>query len=245
MGGGACFARRRFTRAGVAEACSARAGGSRRRRGRRERSLCCNGGARFFQEGPGCNLQLLDKKTKKKGFKRQAQASIIMGNVNGTSADFEDSCGSYNVTVAVFVPELSASLNDTPFYPINTFSFFNAFVLFCLQGLIFKPISRLLKKHFQTFKSTFYPGDKVFKNEAIARMQNSVEDSLQAASKPFLEISGKSKPYDSPPALPRWARFLQNNAMCFCDPIFAFYHTLFHVAHFVYLLVRARLLRAA
>jgi hypothetical protein len=157
-----------------------------------------------------------------------------MGNV--TSVD--ESCGNYNVTVSVlsfdFLNNGSIVLQDQPFYPINTFSFFNAFILFCIQGFVFKPLSRLLKQHFPRYKATFYPGDKSFKNAAIARMQ---EESSHAASKPFIEISERSLNVAEQKPMPRWALFLQNNVMCFCDPLFAFYHTLFHTAHFVYLFV--------
>lgn len=150
----------------------------------------------------------------------------------------DEPCGNYNVTVSVLALDFfnngSIVLQDRPFYPINTFSFFNAFILFCIQGLVFKPLSRLLKQHFPLYKSTFYPGDKLFKNAAIARIQ---DGSSIGASKPFIDANERSLDVEEQTPMPRWALFFQNNVMCFCDPLFAFYHTLFHCAHFVYLLV--------
>jgi hypothetical protein len=74
---------------------------------------------------------------------------------NATSVPLDDQCEAYNVTVAaaqlnptpLFFNITEAPQRDTPLYPVNTFSFVNAFILFCIQGLIFKPISSLLKRH--------------------------------------------------------------------------------------------------
>ena len=167
-----------------------------------------------------------------------------MGNATSTDSEYDYfACKSrYNITIAsssvnLFSNDTDIILSDDPSLPVNTFSFFNAFVLFCIQGLIFKPISALLKRRYPGYKSTFYPGGKLFKNVAVARMQ---DETLRAASTPFLDISNSPTSVAAQKPLPWWASFLQNNVMCFCDPLFAFYHTLFHVAHFVYILVRAR-----
>jgi hypothetical protein len=77
---------------------------------------------------------------------------------NATSVPLDDQCGAYNVTVAAaelnptpFFNITEALQRDTPFYPVNTFSFVDAFILFCIQGLIFKPISSILKRHSPLF----------------------------------------------------------------------------------------------
>jgi hypothetical protein len=172
--------------------------------------------------------------------------SLVMGNDNSTMPfEPKESCGGYNVTVAFIADDDFRNftgrhlVEDVEFYPINTFSFFNAFVLFCLQGLIFKPISRLLRNRFLWYKETFYPRDKLFNNSPIARIQTEslhpFGDSSHANAQPMMNIDSANERKEA--RLPIWARFLQNNVMCFCDPLFVLYHTLFHVAHFVYLLV--------
>ena len=73
---------------------------------------------------------------------------------NATSVPLDNQCGAYNVTVAAAELNPNPFFNiseplqrDTPLYPVNTFSFVDAFILFCIQGLVFKPISSILKRH--------------------------------------------------------------------------------------------------
>lgn len=161
----------------------------------------------------------------------------MMGNTTFPSSLH---CGTCNVTVAFMDsnPFLNSSLPvlDNSFYPINTFSFFNAFILFCIQGLIFKPISRILKRRSGWYKATFYPGDKLFNNDIIAHVQRDSESMTSTASKPFLSIDSENHSQQRPQ--PAWAVFLLNNVMCFCDPLFAACHTVFHLIHFCYLVER-------
>lgn len=163
-----------------------------------------------------------------------------MGNNSSLPFEPKDSCGVYNVTVAFIADKEFFNITgirlitDNAFYPINTFSFFNAFILFCLQGLIFKPVSSFIKHRSSWYKETFYSRDKRYNDTNMAHMH---EDSLQPAnSQPFLHADSEADNGQQP--LPFWARFLQNNVMSFCDPLFVIYHTLFHVAHYAFLLWR-------
>ena len=96
----------------------------------------------------------------------------------------------------------------------------------------------------------------MYKGEAIAHLDLSAVGSSERENKTFAHYSNQNNnaateaflahkaPDDANAGgeqqqpMPRWTQFLQNNVMCFCDPLFVAVHTMYHLAHFCYLAIR-------
>ena len=69
-------------------------------------------------------------------------------------------CGDFNITLA-FIDNGAIVMGST-FFPFNTFAFLDAFVLFVIQGIIFKPISSLIKRRSPWYRANFYTSSKQY-----------------------------------------------------------------------------------